>query len=51
LLGIAAVGVAVAAQSGGGLDVAGFHLGVAIVAALVAFGGITGLVGIRNRGT
>ena len=48
LLGIAAVGVAVAARSSGGLDVGGFHLGVAIVAGLVAVGGITGLVGIRN---
>ena len=49
LLGIAAVGVAVAGRSGGGLDVGGFHLGIAIVAGLVAAGGITGLVGIRNR--
>ena len=49
LLGIAAVGVAVAGRSGGGLDVAGFHLGMAIVASLVAAGGVTAFLGIRNR--
>jgi predicted MFS family arabinose efflux permease len=49
LLGIAVVGVAVAGRSGGGLDVDGFRVGIAIVAALVAVGGLTGLIGIRNR--
>jgi predicted MFS family arabinose efflux permease len=49
LLGIAAVGVAVAGRSGGGLDVAGFRVGIAIVVGLVAVGGLTGLIGIRNR--
>jgi hypothetical protein len=49
LLGIAVVGVAVAGRSGGGLDLAGFRVGVAIVVGMVAVGGVTGLIGIRNR--
>jgi EmrB/QacA subfamily drug resistance transporter len=50
LLGIAAVGVAVAGAGGEGLDVAGFHTGMAVVAALLVAGGVLGLVGIRNPG-
>jgi EmrB/QacA subfamily drug resistance transporter len=49
LLGIAVVGVAVAARSSGPLDVAGFRVGIAIVTVLVAAGGVLGIVGIRNR--
>jgi hypothetical protein len=48
LLGIAAVGVAVAARSGTELDLDGFRIGMAVTAALVAAGGVVGLVGIRN---
>jgi hypothetical protein len=48
LLGIAAVGVAVAGAGGEGLDVTGFHTGMAVVAALLVVGGVLGLVGIRN---
>jgi EmrB/QacA subfamily drug resistance transporter len=48
LLGIAAVGVAVAGRSGAELDLAGFRIGMVLTAALVAAGGIVGLVGIRN---
>ncbi|HEY7206810.1 MAG TPA: MFS transporter [Gaiellaceae bacterium] len=48
LLGVAAVGVA-AAGPANALDVDGFHLAMAIVAALLALGGLIGLVGIRNR--
>jgi len=48
LLGIAAVGVAVAGSGGAGLDVAGFHVGMGVVAVLLLLGGVFGLVGIRN---
>jgi hypothetical protein len=48
LLGIAAVGVAVAGRSGAELDTAGFQVGMILTAALVAIGGIVGLIGIRN---
>ncbi len=53
LAGIAAVGVAVAGRSGTDLDVAGYRLGMILTAALLAAGGIVGLIGIRNppRGT
>jgi EmrB/QacA subfamily drug resistance transporter len=47
LLAIAVVGVAVAGP-GNSLDVHGFHLAMAITAALVAVGGVIGLAGIRN---
>ena len=50
LLGIAVVGAAVAGSSNK-LDLAGFRLAMAITAALVAAGGVVGLVGIRNRAT
>ncbi|MDQ3992778.1 MAG: MFS transporter [Actinomycetota bacterium] len=49
LLGIAAVGVAVAARGDGTIDVPGFHTGMAIVAAMLVAGGMLGLIGIRNR--
>lgn len=48
LLGIAAVGVAVAGRSGAELDLAGFRIGMVLTAVLVAAGGIVGLVGIAN---
>ncbi|MBA2383852.1 MAG: MFS transporter [Actinobacteria bacterium] len=48
LFGIAAVGVAVAGRSGTELDLAGFRIGMAVTAALVAAGGVIGLIGIRN---
>jgi EmrB/QacA subfamily drug resistance transporter len=48
LLGIAVVGVAVAARSGAELDLDGFRMGMALTAAIVAAGGVVGLVGIRN---
>ena len=48
LLGIAVVGVAVAGRSGAELDLAGFRIGMAVTAALVAAGGVIGLIGIRN---
>jgi EmrB/QacA subfamily drug resistance transporter len=48
LLGIAAVGVAVAGRSGAELDLAGFRLGMVVTCALVASGGVIGLLGIRN---
>ena len=48
LAGIAAVGVAVAGRSGSDLDVAGYRLGMILTAALVATGGIVGLIGIRR---
>ena len=50
LLGIAIVGAIVAAQYGDDADasVAAFHLAMAISAGLVAFGGVLGLLGIRN---
>jgi EmrB/QacA subfamily drug resistance transporter len=49
LLAIAVVGVAVAGP-GNSLDLHGFHLAMAITAALVAAGGVIGLGGIRNLG-
>lgn len=48
LLGIAAVGVAVAGRSGAELDLSGFRIGMVLTAVLVAAGGIVGLIGIRN---
>ena len=48
LLGIAVVGVAVAGRSGAELDVDGFQVGMVVTAALLAGGGVLGLVGIRN---
>ncbi|HWL32860.1 MAG TPA: MFS transporter [Gaiellaceae bacterium] len=48
LLGIAAVGVAVAGRSGAELDLAGYRIGMVLTAVLVAAGGVVGLVGIRN---
>jgi len=52
LLGIAIVGPIVASRYGDAADssVGAFHLAMAIGAALVAIGGIAGLVGIRNPG-
>jgi predicted MFS family arabinose efflux permease len=50
LLGIAAVGVAVAGRSGAELDLAGYRIGMVLTAVLVAAGGVVGLVGIRNSG-
>ena len=47
LLGIAVVGAAIAGEQDT-LDLAGFHTAMAITAALVAAGGVVGLVGIRN---
>jgi hypothetical protein len=47
LLGIAVVGAAVAGSSNR-LDVSGFRLAMGITAALVAAGGVIGIVGIRN---
>jgi EmrB/QacA subfamily drug resistance transporter len=47
LLGIAVVGAAVAG-SDNRLDLAGFRLAMGISAALVATGGVVGLLGIRN---
>ena len=47
LLGIAVVGAAVAGSSNS-LDLDGFRLAMVITAALVAAGGIVGLIGIRN---
>jgi hypothetical protein len=49
LLGIATIGVAVAGAGGGELDLHGFRVGMAWTAALIALGGVLGLVGIRNR--
>jgi EmrB/QacA subfamily drug resistance transporter len=48
LVGIAAVGVAVAGRSGAELDLSGFRIGMILTAAIVAAGGIVGLIGIRN---
>ena len=48
LVGIAVVGAAVA-SSGANLSLHGYKLSMAITAGLLAAGGITGLVGIRNR--
>jgi EmrB/QacA subfamily drug resistance transporter len=47
LLGIAAVGALVAGNANS-LDVTGYHRSVLVAAALVASGGMVGLVGIRN---
>jgi len=47
LLGIAVVGAAVAGSTNS-LDLSGFRLAMRITAALVAAGGVVGLVGIRN---
>jgi predicted MFS family arabinose efflux permease len=49
LLGIAAVGVAVAGRSGAELDLDGFRIGMVLTAALVGAGGLIGLLGIKNR--
>ena len=49
LLGIAVVGAAIAGN-GTNLDEAGFQTAMVLTAALVAAGGVTGLVGITNRG-
>jgi hypothetical protein len=49
LLGIAAVGVAVAGRGDGTVDVEAFHVGMAITAGLLVVGGIVGLVGIESR--
>jgi EmrB/QacA subfamily drug resistance transporter len=48
LLGIAVIGVAVASVSGGGLDVDGFRVGMAMVLVLLALGGLLAFAGIRN---
>jgi predicted MFS family arabinose efflux permease len=48
LLGIAAVGVAVAGTGEGGVDVAGFRTGMAVTAALLVAGGLLGFAGIRR---
>jgi EmrB/QacA subfamily drug resistance transporter len=48
LLGIAVVGLAIA--SGNHLTLGGFHIAMLITAALMAAGGLIGLVGIRNPG-
>jgi EmrB/QacA subfamily drug resistance transporter len=50
LLGIAVVGAAVAGSQNS-LDVSGFRLAMLISAALVASGGLIGLLGIRNAST
>jgi EmrB/QacA subfamily drug resistance transporter len=47
LLGIAVVGALVAGSTNT-LDLAGYHLSMIVTAALVAAGGVIGLVGIRN---
>ncbi len=48
LLGIAVVGVAVAARSGAELNVTGFRIGMILTASLIVAGGLAGLAGIRN---
>jgi EmrB/QacA subfamily drug resistance transporter len=48
LLGIAVVGVAVAGRSGTELGLSGFHVGMLLTAALVAAGGLVGLLGVKN---
>jgi len=48
LLGIAIVGAAIAG-SGNRLDLSGYRLSMEITAALIAAGGVVGLIGIRNR--
>jgi hypothetical protein len=47
LLGIAVVGAAIAGSTNS-LDLNGFRLAMRITAALVAAGGVVGLIGIRN---
>jgi predicted MFS family arabinose efflux permease len=47
LLGIAVVGAAIAGSTNS-LDLSGFRLAMRITAALVAAGGLVGLIGIRN---
>ena len=47
LLGIAVVGAVIAGPSDQ-LDLHGFRLAMIITAALVAVGGVVGLIGIRN---
>jgi EmrB/QacA subfamily drug resistance transporter len=49
LLGIAVVGVAAASATSDQLDLKGFHVSMGITAGLIAFGGVIGLAGIRNR--
>jgi EmrB/QacA subfamily drug resistance transporter len=49
LLGIAVIGLAVASRSGATVDEDGFHVGVLLLGALLAGGGMLALVGIRNR--
>jgi EmrB/QacA subfamily drug resistance transporter len=48
LLGIAVVGAA-AASDGSSLTQDGFEIAMSVTAALVALGGVTGILGIRNR--
>ncbi|HWH06283.1 MAG TPA: MFS transporter, partial [Gaiellaceae bacterium] len=48
LLGIAAIGVAVAGSGATGVDVDGFRTGMALTAALLVAGGLLGFAGIRN---
>jgi EmrB/QacA subfamily drug resistance transporter len=48
LLGVAVVGAA-AASDGSSLTQDGFEIAMAITAILIALGGVTGLLGIRNR--
>src|SRR5262249_3474388 len=47
LLGIAVVGAAIA-RPGNELDLSGYRMAMGITAALIAAGGVIGLVGIRN---
>ena len=49
LLGIAVVG-ATAAGGGNSLSESGFRTAMTVTAVLIAIGGFTGLIGIRNRG-
>jgi EmrB/QacA subfamily drug resistance transporter len=48
LLGIATIGLVVASVGDGAIDLNGFRVGMVLVTALVAAGGVVGLVGIRN---
>jgi hypothetical protein len=48
LIGIAAIGVAVAGPENR-LDVRGLHLAAAVLAAMLAAGGVVGLLGIRDE--
>jgi len=50
LLGIAVVGAAIAGSSDN-LTMRGYRLAMAITAGLIAVGGLTGLIGITNRGS